>query len=141
MTPDALARHLRAVLPAPFEVFEPHENGEIEVFTGIWADDGSGVNVSIELADNRVFVTETGYDTVRRFAWWDSPIGEDTIRRVAETALGYGALVDGTNLRIAVTDLDDVRQAIERMANLLLEVTRLGPIDLEPADSATAAAD
>lgn len=125
----------------PFEVFEPHENGEIEVFTGIWADDGSGINVAIEFADGRVFVTETGFDTVRRFAWRELPIGEDTKRRVAEIALRYGALVDGANLRIAVIDLADVQQAIERMAKLLLEVTRLGPIEMQLADSATAAAD
>lgn len=141
MTPDTLVRHLRAVLPAPFEVFEPHENGEIEVFTGIWADDGSGIKVAIEFADGRVSVTETGFDTVRRFAWRELPIGEDTKRGVAEIALRYGALVDGTNLRIAVIDFDDVQKAIKRMASLLLEVTRLGSIEVQWAISATAAAD
>ena len=127
MTPLELCKRLREVVPAGYEVFDPYEDGTIEMFADRWTDDGDGINVSVEMADDGLVVTEDGWHTNRVLGWYEYPISAETKARIAELAESAGAETNGVQPLIRGLSVDQVPAAVERMAGIILQITRLRP--------------
>ena len=137
MSQNELQAELRRILPDCYDVFEPHDDGSIEVFGGWWADDGDGINVTVLSTENGLEVTEDGWDTSRRLHWLEDPLSERTKERVAEIADRAGAQADQSRVFISGLTLTEIPEAVSRMAWIILEITRLRPLE-DAAGSAAA---
>lgn len=143
MTPEQLAKELHAICSERFERTEAHPDGTFEVFSGLSTDDGDGINVIIELADDGLIVADDGWHTSRRFAWWGLPISDQLVQQAVEVIQSHGAVAQGLQPRIPVDSLAGIQEAIERMARIILDLSRLQPEGTWKSDSesSTAAAD
>ncbi len=143
MTPEQLAKELHAICSERFELIEAHPDGTFEVFSGLSTDDGDGINVIIELADDGLIVADDGWHTSRRFAWSGLPISDQLLQRAANVIRSHGANAQGLQPRISVDDCTGIPKAVERMARIILDLSRLQPEETWKSDSesSTAAAD
>ena len=129
MSPDELRRKLLKVLPDCYSIREPSSDGSIEVFGEWWADDGDGINVTVLITDDGLEVTEDGWDTSRRLHWLEDPISDQTKQRVTEIALRAGAQTDQVRVFMPGLTITEIPEAVSRMAWIILEITRLRPIE------------
>ena len=143
MTREQLASELHAICPERFELIEAHPDGTFEVFSGLSTDDGDGINVIIELAEDGLIVADDGWHTSRRFAWWGLPISDQLVQRAAKVIRSHGAIAQGLRPEISVDDFAGIPKAVESMARIILDLSRLQPEETWKSDieSSTAAAD
>ena len=137
MRPDELRRKLLKVLPDCYSIFEPSSDGSIEVSGEWWTDNGDGINVTVLITEDGLEVTEDGWDTSRRLHWLEDPISDQTKQRVTEIALRAGAQADQQRVFMPGLELSDIPEAVSRMAWIILEISRLRPIE-GAAESGTA---
>lgn len=143
MTPKELQAALRGLLPASYGVFDPYDDGTVEVGTPFEMPDGGGINVSVGTAGGHLEVTEDGWHTSR---WFLMHVGMEVPAEIMSQvgAVASSANVQRTGLALSIRDLqlDQVPEAIDRLA---LTIRQIGDLVYPeaPADSeaATAAAD
>ena len=143
MTPEELQAALRRLLPAEYSVFEPYEDGTVEVGTPLEMPDGGIINVSVQADGDRFTVTEDGWHTSR---WFLIYVGMDVppeiMLRVEEIA--SAARVQHKSLALSIPNLrpEEIPDAVGRMASTIRQIGDLvyagGRADPE---AATAVAD
>ena len=123
MTPEELQSALRTLLPDEYGVYEPYEDGTVEVGTQLEMPDGGLINVSVQADGDQFEVTEDGWHTSRWFLIYvGMDVPAETISRVGEVASAARVQRTGFELRISNLKLEEIPEAIDRMASTIRQI-------------------
>ena len=143
MTPEELQLALWRSLPAKYVVFEPNEDGTVEVGTPLEMSDGGTINVSVQADGDHLLVTEDGWHTSR---WFLIHVGMEVpaeiMSRVGEVASAARVQRRGLALSIPALKLEEIPDAIDRMASTIRQIGGLVNAAEQPeSEAATAVVD